>query len=103
MIFRAQNWDTLVACCQKIIFFDFDFSTFTKLVFGAGIIAIIIVFLLLFNKKNASATKHIILFDYLGLVSKMKMRYWFVCLVVLGIAILLISPAATPEFIYFAF
>ena len=70
---------------------------------AAGILGLVLFFVLLFNKKFANGVKKIVTYNYLGLISEMKLGWWIVCFVVLGICVLLLSPAATPEFIYFAF
>ena len=103
MIFRANSLDDLVVCCQKLIFFDFQASTAMKLGIAAVLCCAVIFFVLLFNKKFANGVKKIVTYNYLGLISEMKLGWWLVCFVVLGICVLLLSPAATPEFIYFAF
>lgn len=103
MIFRANSLNDLVICCQKLVFFDFQASTAMKLGIAAVLCCTVVFFVLLFNKKFANAVKKIVTYNYLGLISEMKLGWWLVCFVVLGICVLLLSPAATPEFIYFAF
>ncbi|MDO5844220.1 MAG: MBOAT family O-acyltransferase [Methanocorpusculum sp.] len=103
MIFRANSLEDLAVCIQKIIFFDFAFTTSTKLAFIAGIALIVIFFVLMFSKRFASAVHNICYFDYLGLLSNQKIRYWIIYVAVFTALIILLSPPETPEFIYFAF
>lgn len=103
MIFRANSLEDLAVCIQKIIFFDFQFSTFTKLAVIAGVALIVILFVLMFSKRFASTVHKICYFDYLGLLSNQKIRYWVIYVAIFVAAIFLLAPPETPEFIYFAF
>ncbi len=106
MIFRANSLEDLLICVQKIIFFDSFTSTSSvdlKLFIFAGIAGLLIFFLLMFNKKFAEVVHKVCYYDYLGLLSNQKVRYWVIFIAVFVAAILLLSPPETPEFIYFAF
>ena len=103
LIFRANDMETLVACIQKIVFFDFNISTPMMLAIILGISFIVLAFIVMSYKPLAEWIKKMCTYDYIGLVSNMKMRYWLVFIVVMVAAVLLFSPPETPEFIYFAF
>ena len=103
MIFRANSLDDLTICIQKIIFFDFSFTTMTKLAVLGGTAVLILAFIAMYNKRIAEFTKMALTYDYLSFCSRMKIRYWWIYIAVLGFAVLLLSPPETPEFIYFAF
>lgn len=103
MIFRANSLDDLMTCLQKIIFFDGSFTTLTKLAVIGIIGLIILAFIVMSIKPLAEKVKKICLFDYLGFISHVKLRYWLIFIVVIVAAVLLLAPPETPEFIYFAF
>lgn len=103
MIFRANSFDDLLICIQKILFFDFQFSAFTKLAVLGGIGLIALAFLVMCNKRLAAFAKHAAVYDYLAFCSRLRPFYWTLYIALLGFAILLLSPPETPEFIYFAF
>ena len=103
MIFRANSFEDLLICVQKIIFFDFQFSTFTRLAVLGGVGLIILAFIVMTNKRLAELVKAAAVYDYLAYCSRLKILYWAPYIAVLGFVILLLSPPETPEFIYFAF
>ena len=108
MIFRVNSLDDLVICCQKLFSFDIlstSGSMRTALLgcVAAGILGMVLFFVLLFNKKFANGVKKIVTYNYLGLISNVKLRYWLIFIIVMVAAVLLLSPSETPEFIYFAF
>ena len=103
MIFRADSFDDLLICIQKILFFDCQFSAFTKLAVLGGVVLIVLAFLMMCNKRLAAFAKHAAVYDYLSFCSRLRPFYWTLYIALLGFAILLLSPPETPEFIYFAF
>lgn len=103
MIFRANSLSDLWICIQKIIFFDFNISIPMMIAIMFGISFIILAFIVMSYKPLAEWIKKMCTYDYIGLVSNMKMRYWLVFIVVMVAAVLLFAPPETPEFIYFAF
>lgn len=103
MIFRANSFDDLLICIQKIIFFDFQFSTFTRLAVLGGTGLILLAFVVMANKRLATFAKTAAVYDYLSFCARLRPFYWTFYIAVLGFAILLLSPTETPEFIYFAF
>ena len=103
MIFRANSLSDLWICIQKIVFFDFNISTPMMLAIILGISFIVLAFIVMSYKPLAEWVKMMCTYDYIGLVSNMKMRYWLVFIVVMVAAVLLFAPPETPEFIYFAF
>lgn len=103
MIFRANSFEDLIVCVQKIVFFDFALPSAVRLAVIAGVVLLVVFFILMFNKRFASAVHKICYFDYLGLLSNQKIRYWIVFIAIFVAAILFLAPPETPEFIYFAF
>lgn len=103
MIFRANSLNDMLICAQKIIFFDFNVGTMGNVAIAGAAACVALIFLLMFNKKIADICKKVITFDYLGFISKLKISWWVLYIVVIGFAVLLLSPVETPEFIYFAF
>lgn len=103
MIFRANSPGDLLICMQKILFFDFQFSTFTRLAVLGGAGLILLAFVVMTNKRLAEFAKTAAVYDYLSFCARLRPFYWTLYIAVLGFAILLLSPPETPEFIYFAF
>lgn len=103
LIFRAESFEDLFVCIQKIVFFDFMFSALDRLALIAGLTLFAVFFVLMFSKKFAAIVHKICYFDYIGFCSGLKLRYWIIYIIVFVVVILLISPPDTPEFIYFAF
>ncbi|MBO4522269.1 MAG: hypothetical protein J5703_03670, partial [Methanomicrobium sp.] len=103
LIFRAGSFDNLMLYIQAIFISTIPRSTMTELGIAAGIFGLIALFILMLNKKFADFIHEILYFDYLGIISRQKMRYWIIYLVILITMILVLSPPETPEFIYFAF
>ena len=103
LIFRAGSFDNLMLYIQAIFISTIPRSSMTELGIAAGIFGLIVLFILMLNKKFADFIHEILYFDYLGIISRQKMRYWIIYLVILITMILVLSPPETPEFIYFAF
>ncbi len=103
MIFRANSFDDLLICIQKILFFDFQFSAFTRLAVLGGIGVIVLACIVMCNKRLAEFVKTAAVYDYLSFCARLRPFYWILYIAILGFAILLLSPPETPEFIYFAF
>ncbi|MDO5845843.1 MAG: MBOAT family O-acyltransferase [Methanocorpusculum sp.] len=103
MIFRVQSLEELGICVQKIIFFDFSFTTATRLACIACIAGVIVLFLLMCNKRIAGWIHTVCYFDYLGFCARLRLQYWIIYIALVVGAILLLSPPETAEFIYFAF
>lgn len=102
-IFRANSLEDLGTCIQKIVFFDFSFTTLTMAAVIFGIVLIIAAFILMSIKPAAEFIKKTCTRDYLGLISHSKLWVWGLYIAILVAAILILSPPETPEFIYFAF
>ena len=103
LIFRAGSFDNLMLYIQAIFISTIPRSSMTELGIAAGIIGLLVLSILMLNKKFADFIHEILYFDYLGIISRQKMRYWIIYLVILITMILVLSPPETPEFIYFAF
>lgn len=103
LIFRANNFGDLFTCVQKLIFFDFQFTTITKLAVAGCVALLVVAFLIMANRRLAEFVKSVAVFDYLGFFARLKPYYWVAYIAILGFMILLLSPPDTPEFIYFAF
>ncbi|HJJ41708.1 MAG TPA: hypothetical protein O0W90_00125 [Methanocorpusculum sp.] len=107
MIFRAENPENLILCMQKIFIFNeasgFNSGVLVEQACLAGCVLLIVLFILMFSKKFAAFIHKVCYFDYLGVCSKLKLRYWIIYIVIFVLAILILSPPETPEFIYFAF
>ncbi|MDE2523292.1 MAG: hypothetical protein O0X93_09090 [Methanocorpusculum sp.] len=104
LIFRANTFEDLLYCIEKIIFFDFiTDSTYGK--FGIFAVSgfLIVTFLLMCNRKTANFFKRMLTYNYLTFFSKTRPSYWLVYIVLLGSAIILFAAPVSPEFIYFAF
>ncbi len=103
LIFRAESFDNLIEYLQAILISTSEITTITKIAYIACIIGLIALFILMLNKKFANFVHEILYFDYLNIISRQKMRYWIIYLVIFITIILFLSPPETPEFIYFAF
>ena len=103
LIFRAESFNNMAEYIHAIINSTVPYSSITEFAIIAGIIGLIALFILMMNKMFADTVHEILYFDYLGIISRQKMRYWIIYLVVLITMILFLSPPETPEFIYFAF
>ena len=103
LIFRVGSFENLIMYIQAVLTSTSEITTITKVAFIAGIIGFVGLSILMLNKKFAGFIHEILYFDYLGIISRQKMRYWMIYLIVLITMILVLSPPETPEFIYFAF
>ena len=103
LIFRAESFENLMEYIMAIFYSTSEITTITKVAIVAGIFGLIVIFVLMLNKKFADTVNEILYFDYLGIISRQKMRYWSIYLVFFITMILFLSPPETPEFIYFAF
>ena len=102
-IFRAESFESMIGYVNAIFTTPYPVTTITQLAITVGIIGLIVLFILMLNKKFADTVNEILYFDYLGIISRQKMRYWMIYLIVFISMILFLSPPETPEFIYFAF
>ncbi|MBP5475098.1 MAG: hypothetical protein J6X83_02405, partial [Methanomicrobium sp.] len=103
LIFRAESFENLVYYLQAIFVSKVPVSSLTELAIIAGLICLSALFILMLSKKFADFVHETLYYDYLGTISRQKLGYWMIYLVILGAMILFISPPETPEFIYFAF
>jgi alginate O-acetyltransferase complex protein AlgI len=103
MIFRADSPEDLMICLQKIVYFDFVFTPMQTAAV-LGICGVLLAgFVIMCSRSLAGFTKKVLGYDYLTFCANLKVQYWWVYIAVFGASILFLSPAETPEFIYFAF
>ncbi len=121
LIFRANSFENLSVYVQAIFTSTSQFSPLIErainsgiidraMIAGiidlgiiAGIIGLVVLFILMMNKKFADTVHEILYLDYLGIISRQKIGYWIIYLVIFITMILFFSPPESPEFIYFAF
>ncbi len=103
IMFRAQSTEDMLYCIRKFIFVDFIVTRLELMAVGALVLAAVIFFLLLGNKKFSGFIVGILQIDWISAASSLKLSWWFIYLFGIIILLFMFSPSSSPEFIYFQF
>ncbi len=103
MIFRVDNAEHLAYCLKKFVFFDFILTPGQTLAI-MGVLALSGILLVLsFHARASEILWKAANFDHIGYLSRIGLKTWVLCMILLTIVIILLGPNASPQFIYFQF
>ena len=106
LIFRVSNFENLKYCLFKFLFFDFRLTTnqqIEQITVLVVLLACIVFFFTAFNKKLFTTLWNTLHFDHIGYLNKVRLSLWILFMVAIIIAITIMGPNASPQFIYFQF
>lgn len=103
LIFRVGNLSDLSYCIQKFVLIDFAFTgPQIKFLLICGSAAIVF-FVLLLNRTFADHIVSISTKDWIAYFAELPLKYWTLYLSVMILIYLCLSPATSPQFIYYQF
>jgi D-alanyl-lipoteichoic acid acyltransferase DltB (MBOAT superfamily) len=103
LIFRVGDLSDLAYCVNKFVLIDLALTS-QQLMFVMLIgLAVSVFFLLLFNRRFADFVVAGVRKDWIRFFADLPVSYWIIYLVGMTLCFLCLSPAASPQFIYFQF
>jgi D-alanyl-lipoteichoic acid acyltransferase DltB (MBOAT superfamily) len=103
LIFRVKNLSDLTYCIQKFVLIDFAFTDQQiRFLLVTGSLTLLF-FVLLCNRTFADRIVSVATKDWVKFFAELPLRYWILYLSAMMLIFLCLSPATSPQFIYFQF
>jgi D-alanyl-lipoteichoic acid acyltransferase DltB (MBOAT superfamily) len=103
LLFRVGNVEHLQYCLYKFVIFDFNLTPGQQ-IFGIGVLSVVLaLFIIALHPRSFKILWSALTFDHIGYLDKVRLKYWAVFILGIVIAIIILGPNATPQFIYFQF
>jgi len=103
LIFRVGNLEHLKYCLYKFVIFDFNVTPGQQ-IFGIGVLCVVLgLFVISLHPGSFRILWNTLTFDHIGYLNRVQLKYWALFVLGIVIAIIILGPNATPQFIYFQF
>jgi D-alanyl-lipoteichoic acid acyltransferase DltB (MBOAT superfamily) len=111
ILFRVSDVNDIWYCVSQWIFIDFStlIAGFTKysdiLKLNVVLLGIPVIIILVLSRKHLTmdSVRSVGRFDLVDYLSRLRIDYWGVYIIVIVLLILCLAPSRSPEFIYFQF
>ena len=111
ILFRVSDVNDIRYCVTQWIFIDFStlIAGFTKysdiLKLNAVLLGVPVIIILVLSRKHITmdSVRSVARFDLVEYLSRLRIGYWGVYLIVVVLLIVCLAPSRSPEFIYFQF
>lgn len=103
LIFRVGNLEHLKYCLYKFVIFDFNFTPVELTAVTAVAVVCLALFIITLHQRLFTILLNVLTFDHIGYLNQIRLRSWILFLIGIIIAVIILGPNASPQFIYFQF